>query len=212
MAMRTRWRMPPESWCGKACARRSGSGIPTRRSSSTARRRLAPPDAPSTRRGTSATCAPTVCTGSRPLRGSWKTIASRPRRARRAAGPANGRGSPASSTTPRSARTPGGNKPISALKVRLLPEPDSPTTPREPPAGTSKPTSRTATWRAAPRPTLTVRSDTLSTGTLSTGALSTAACGPVIAGRSLRAGDWGPVIAGVGRPPARRRAAKAPGR
>ena len=56
-----------------------------------------------------------------------------------------------------------------------------------------------------PRPTLTVRSDTLSTGTLSTGALST---GPVIAGRS-----WAvPVIAGVGRPPARRRAAKAPGR
>ncbi len=35
MAMRTRWRMPPESWCGKAWARRSGSGMPTRRSSST---------------------------------------------------------------------------------------------------------------------------------------------------------------------------------
>ena len=203
MAMSTRWRMPPESWCGKACERRSGSGIPTRRSSSTARRRLAAAGSPSTRRGTSATCAPTVCTGSRPLRGSWKTIANRPRRTLRARGPAKGRGSPASSTTPRSARTPGGNNPISALSVRLLPEPDSPTTPRDPPAGTSKPTSWTATWRRAPLPTLTVRPDTLSTGR------SRAGHGrPFIAGLFI----CGPFIGGAGRPPSRPPAVKIPGR
>ena len=36
--MPTRWRCPPESWCGYARAMRSGSGRPTRAQSSTARR------------------------------------------------------------------------------------------------------------------------------------------------------------------------------
>ena len=29
MAMVTRWRMPPDSWCGYSSSRRSGSGMPT---------------------------------------------------------------------------------------------------------------------------------------------------------------------------------------
>jgi len=36
MAIITRWRMPPDISCGYCCARRSGSGILTRRSMSTA--------------------------------------------------------------------------------------------------------------------------------------------------------------------------------
>jgi hypothetical protein len=46
MAIITRWRMPPDIWCGKLCTRCSGWGIDTRRSMSTARtmasRRLTP--------------------------------------------------------------------------------------------------------------------------------------------------------------------------
>ena len=36
MAMTTRWRMPPESWCGYSFSRRAASGIPTDCSSWTA--------------------------------------------------------------------------------------------------------------------------------------------------------------------------------
>ena len=39
MAIITRWRMPPESWCGYCFSRRSGSGMCTRRSISMARSR-----------------------------------------------------------------------------------------------------------------------------------------------------------------------------
>ncbi len=38
IAIIARWRMPPENWCGKSSTRDSGFGIPTWRSSSTARR------------------------------------------------------------------------------------------------------------------------------------------------------------------------------
>ncbi len=37
IAIITRWAMPPDSSCGKAFSRRSGSGMPTIRSSSSAR-------------------------------------------------------------------------------------------------------------------------------------------------------------------------------
>ena len=37
IAIIARWRMPPENWCGKSSTRVSGFGIPTWRSSSTAR-------------------------------------------------------------------------------------------------------------------------------------------------------------------------------
>ena len=36
IAIITRWRMPPDSWCGYSWKRRSGDGIRTWRSSSTA--------------------------------------------------------------------------------------------------------------------------------------------------------------------------------
>ena len=41
MAIITRWLMPPESWCGKAESRRSGSEMPTSRRSSIERARRA---------------------------------------------------------------------------------------------------------------------------------------------------------------------------
>ena len=41
IAIITRWRMPPESWCGYSPARRSGSGMSTRASISIACRRAA---------------------------------------------------------------------------------------------------------------------------------------------------------------------------
>jgi len=37
MAIITRWRMPPESWCGYSRTRRAGSAMPTRASISAAR-------------------------------------------------------------------------------------------------------------------------------------------------------------------------------
>jgi hypothetical protein len=37
MAIMTRCRIPPDSWCGYSLQRRSGSGMRTRRSSATAR-------------------------------------------------------------------------------------------------------------------------------------------------------------------------------
>ena len=41
IAIIARWRIPPENSCGYSSMRRSGSGIPTSPSSSTARRRAA---------------------------------------------------------------------------------------------------------------------------------------------------------------------------
>ena len=37
MAIMTRWRWPPENWCGYLCIDASGSGMPTRRIRSSAR-------------------------------------------------------------------------------------------------------------------------------------------------------------------------------
>ena len=73
-AIITRWRMPPESWCGYSPARRSGSGIWTTRSISTAR---AIASARPTCRCTltvSAIWRPTVSTGLSDVIGSWKII------------------------------------------------------------------------------------------------------------------------------------------
>ena len=41
IAIITRWRIPPENWCGKSPRRLSAAGMPTRSSSAAARRRAA---------------------------------------------------------------------------------------------------------------------------------------------------------------------------
>ena len=136
IAIVTRWRIPPDSSCGKACARRE---------------RLADADEVEQRDAagptpdgagavdeatTSATWLPTVCTGSSALRASWNTIAIRPRRCRRAgAGRPTPASWPSSETVPESTRAAAGSSPMIARKVRLLPLPDSPTIPSERPGG-----------------------------------------------------------------------------
>ena len=46
IAIITRWRMPPESWCGYSSSRRSGAGMRTSRSSSIVRARALAPRQP----------------------------------------------------------------------------------------------------------------------------------------------------------------------
>ena len=70
----TRWRSPPESWCGNWPSRISGAVMPTRPISSTARSSAAAREAPLWRVSTSAICEPTVKAGLRLVIGSWKII------------------------------------------------------------------------------------------------------------------------------------------
>ncbi len=74
MAIITRWRMPPESWCGYSFTRRSGLGMWTILSISTVLSIAARRPRPSCRRMASAICSPIVKTGFSEVIGSWKTI------------------------------------------------------------------------------------------------------------------------------------------
>ena len=74
IAIITRCCWPPESCDGNESIRRSGSGMPTSRSRSTARLRAARPDMPMCSRSTSSSCQPTVKTGFSDVIGSWKII------------------------------------------------------------------------------------------------------------------------------------------
>ena len=73
IAIITRCRMPPESWCGYSRKRRCGNGMPTSSSSSVARRCTAAPRSFWWRRSTSPICRPTVSTGLSEVIGSWNT-------------------------------------------------------------------------------------------------------------------------------------------
>ena len=75
IAIIARWRWPPESWCGKLSTRRSGSGMPVRRSSSIARARAAFLCSPRCSSSTSPIWLPTVYSGFSAVIGSWKIIA-----------------------------------------------------------------------------------------------------------------------------------------
>ena len=74
IAIITRCCCPPDSCDGYESMRRSGSGMPTSRSTSTARLRAARPVMPMWRRNTSSSCQPTVNTGFSDVIGSWKII------------------------------------------------------------------------------------------------------------------------------------------
>jgi hypothetical protein len=149
MAIITRWRMPPESWCGYSSTRRSGAGMPTCRSISMARWRAACAFMPACSRSDSPIWSPTVNTGFSDVMGSWKIIEMRlPRTSRMRASLACTRSSPWNSTRPSRMR-PGGDgmSRSSASAVMLLPQPDSPTTHRVSPARTSKSTPlSTSAW------------------------------------------------------------------
>ena len=75
MAIMTRWRMPPDSWCGYSSTRRAGDGMPTcGQRLDRALARLLRADAAKWVRSVSPICSPTVNTGSSALIGSWKIM------------------------------------------------------------------------------------------------------------------------------------------
>ncbi len=129
MAIITRWRMPPDSWCGYWLSRLSGSVMPTSVSSSTARARAA---ASSMRRwivSGSMIWSPILRTGLSEVIGSWKIMAiSRPR-TRRISSSERARSSlPSKRTLPPVMRpVAAGSRRMTASAETDLPEPDSPT-------------------------------------------------------------------------------------
>ena len=150
IAIMTRWRCPPESWCGCWSTRRSGSGICTWRSSSTARSRAAAGVSARWARSPSTICAPTRITGFSELIGSWKIMPMcRPWRRRQAAGASPRKPWPSKRPSPATQRTPAGSSPAIASAVSDLPLPDSPTTASVCPRCRSKSTPSTS---AAPSP------------------------------------------------------------
>ena len=74
MAIMTRWRMPPENWCGYSSTRSRGRGRPTRSSTSTARSHACFLVASRCSSTASAIWWPTVCVGFSEVSGSWKII------------------------------------------------------------------------------------------------------------------------------------------
>ena len=85
-----------------------------------------------------------VRTGLSEVIGSWKIIAiSPPRSARSWRGERSGSSRPSKVTRPLLIESSAGSRPITASAVNDLPDPDSPTTARVPPAGTEMLTSRT---------------------------------------------------------------------
>ena len=143
MAITTRWRMPPDSWCGWRPSTFLASGMRTRSSMRSASARAAWRESPWCRRMDSAICSPTVNTGFSEVMGSWNTMArSAPRRLRicDCDARARSRRSPlrrVSHMLPLPRRPP----PCSTRRMRAsedtdLPEPDSPTMASVSPAST----------------------------------------------------------------------------
>ena len=151
MAMATRWRMPPDISCGYCCARRSGSGMPTSFSNSTARRAAAFESSPRLRRSPSPIWRPIFITGLSEVIGSWNTMPiSVPRTLRNSRGDRPRRSRPSNRTWPATpAPEPAPTRPISERTSTDLPDPDSPTMPSVCPACRSNETPSTA--RRGPR-------------------------------------------------------------
>ena len=74
IAIITRCRIPPESWCGYSRTRRCGAGMPTSTSMSVAFCSASRADNPWCSCSVSPICFPTVSTGLRLVIGSWKII------------------------------------------------------------------------------------------------------------------------------------------
>src|SRR5580692_12787019 len=150
IAITTRWRMPPDSSCGYRCASCAGCGRPTSPSRSAARRQAADLLTRSCRWMHSATCQPTVYIGFSAVIGSWKTMLTRaPRIDRHWAGVQLRSSRPSSLIDPLTFAD-SGTRPIAARASMVLPDPDSPTTPRVSPAAMEKLTPRTASiWPAS---------------------------------------------------------------
>ena len=74
-AMTTRWRIPPESWCGRSCITESIRGISTssRSSRTRARGETSSPVSLRAARTSAMSCVPTVSTGLMPASELWGT-------------------------------------------------------------------------------------------------------------------------------------------
>ena len=170
IAIITRWRMPPDSWCGKRSSTLRASGMRTRSSMRSASARAAARSMPWWLRMDSAICSPAVNTGFSDVMGSWKIMAtSAPRTSRMVALPAF----TTSSTWPLRRRSaadpftilppPCSTRRISASEVTDLPEPDSPTIASVSPRSTWKDRLRTASTVRSELANRTVMSFTAST-------------------------------------------------
>ena len=134
IAIITRCRIPPESWCGYSSSRRAAAGILTSSSSSTARAFASRLERPRCSRSPSPIWSPTVNTGLSDVIGSWNTYEiSRPRTWRSRLADRVSRSVPSKTTRPLTAAVSGSNR-VSAIQVTLLPQPDSPTIPSTSPA------------------------------------------------------------------------------
>ncbi len=145
MAIITRCAIPPDSACGKASRRRTGSGMPTIRSSSAARSRAARRFMLRCSSSTSPSCMPTLKTGFRLLVGCWKIMLIRlPRSFRISLSRRVSRSRPSKRTEPAVTLPGGAMRRITDRLVTLFPQPDSPTRPRISPRSTWKSTPVTA--------------------------------------------------------------------
>ncbi len=148
--MPTRWAMPPENSCGYWSRRRHGSGTRTSASSSAARLRAWLLLMPKWMRSGSAIWRPTRMAGLSTAIGSWKiTPMSLPRILRHSRSLRSVTSRPSKQTLPRVMRPGAGVRPSAESIVMLLPEPDSPTTPRVSPACTSSDTP-SRIWLTSP--------------------------------------------------------------
>ena len=143
-AIITRWRMPPDSSCGYWFIRRAASGMRTCFSHSSALALAAASLIPRCSRSGSAICSPIRTCGVSAVSGSWKIIVIFEPRILFSA-----RGFSPSSSWPLNRIEPlalplAASRPMAAMKVWLLPEPLSPTTPSTSPRATLKETPRTA--------------------------------------------------------------------
>ena len=127
MAIMTRWRCPPEIWCGYLRMAAGGSGMSTSRRSERARSFASRPGRPPARSTSPSSCS-TLSRGLSAPSGSWKIIAA-PGVARGRRLVDRGMASPFTLISPERTVTIGGSRPMSARRVSDLPEPDSPTMP-----------------------------------------------------------------------------------
>ena len=146
MAMTTRWRMPPESWCGNSSTRCSGAGMRTRCRSWMAASRASLAFRPRWSIRDSPICRPMLCTGFRAVMGSWKmTPMCLPRMPCMSVSLAWTRSRPWNRISPSRIFPMGwGRRRTMDMAVTLLPQPDSPTMPTQEPLGTVKLTPSTA--------------------------------------------------------------------
>src|SRR5499425_824582 len=185
-AIAMRWRWPPENSCGKSSAARSGR--PTRSSNRSRRLRTSADASDSLVTSGSTMIEPTRMRGLSDAYGSWNTACTERRYARSLPPSSAWRSCPSKRMTP-----PVGRSSISTiLAVVVLPQPDSPTTPRVLPGSIEKEMSSTARTTATSR-----ESRPRFTGKCFTRFLASRTGPAMVASASPRGGRRQPAAAGL---------------